>query len=159
MIDLVKPELLQSFFNLSFEFYTTDLVLDELHETQKDALQPFIDNDLLTIEEITDDQFIEIIIIRLEKPGLSEQDCSAFYQARALNATLVTSDNKLRKFAKTNKLEVHGHLWVFDQMVDENTLDSGLACDKLDELCTTINPKLNLPKKECELRKEWWQSQ
>ena len=30
LIDLVKLELLQSFFNLSFEFYTTDLVLGDL---------------------------------------------------------------------------------------------------------------------------------
>ena len=158
LIDLVKLNLLLSYFSLGFRFYTTDLVLNELHNVQKDALMPFIDSGQLIIEEITEVQFAEIIAIRMEKPGLSEQDYSAFYQACSLSATLITSDNTLRKFAKAKALDVHGHLWVFDQMVDTNTLDSSLACNKLDELCTTINPKLNLPKKECELRKEKWQS-
>ena len=158
LIDLVKLKLLNSFFSLGFRFYTTDLILNELHDNQKDVMS-FIKKGQLIVEEITEFQLVEINTIRLEKSRLSVQDCSAFYHARFLNATLITSDNTLRKFAKDKALDVHGHLWVFDQMVDAYTLDSGLACDKLDELCTTINLKLNLPKKEFELRKEKWQSE
>ncbi|MCG2460825.1 hypothetical protein K8352_08695 [Flavobacteriaceae bacterium F89] len=130
--------------------------MEELHDHQKKDLEPYIGNGQLQVQEISEVQLIEIIKIRMEKPGLSEQDCSAFYQAQYLNATLITSDNKLRKFAKTKKLDVHGHLWVFDQMVFAHTLSPNLATNKLDELCTEINPKLNLPKKECELRKKQW---
>lgn len=157
LIDLVKLQLLSHFFGLDFLFYTTDLVLAELHDEQKAELDPFIEDGKLQVQEISEDQFYEIMAIKLEKPGLSEQDCSAFYQAQFLEAILITSDNALRKFAETKALDVHGILWVFDQMVDARTLPPALATSKLDELCNSINPKLNLPKKECDLRKKRWQ--
>ena len=158
LIDLVKLKILNPFFGLDFQFCTTDLVLEELHDHQKAALEPYIDGGQLQVQEISEEQLIEIIKIRMERPSLSEQDCSAFYQAQYLEATLITSDNTLRKFAKVKKLDVHGHLWVFDQMVIAETLSPALASFKLDELCDSINPKLNLPKKECELRKKKWQT-
>jgi len=157
LIDLVKLQLLSHFFGLDFLFYTTDLVLAELHDDQKAEFDPYIDVGKLRVQEISEEQFNEIIAIKLEKPGLSEQDCSAFHQAQYLEAILITSDNALRKFAKTKNQDVHGLLWVFDQMVDAKTLPLALASFKLDELCSSINPKLNLPKKECDLRKKRWQ--
>lgn len=39
LIDLVKLQLLPNFFGLEFEFYTTDLVLDELYDEQQYELQ------------------------------------------------------------------------------------------------------------------------
>ena len=158
LIDLVKLEILSHFFGLNFQFCTTDLVLEELHDYQKSALQAYIDSGQLEVHEISEIQLVDIIEIRLQKPALSEQDCSAFYQAEKLNATLLTSDNTLRKFAKVKKLDVHGHLWVFDQMVTAETLAPKQAALKLDELCQSVNPKLNLPKKECDLRKKKWQN-
>ncbi len=158
LIDLVKLEILSQFFGLNFQFCTTDLVLEELHDCQKSAFQVYIDSGQLEVHEISEIQLVDIIEIRLQKPGLSEQDCSAFYQAEKLNATLLTSDNTLRKFAKVKKLDVHGHLWVFDQMVSAETLTPTQAVFKIDELCKTVNPKLNLPKKECDLRKKKWQN-
>ena len=158
LIDLVKLQILNQFFGLDFQFRTTDLVLEELHDHQKKELEPYIDSGQLQVQEISEEQLIEIIKIRMERPSLSEQDCSAFYQAQYLEATLITSDNTLRKFAKIKKLDVHGHLWVFDQMVISKTLSPAQASLKLDELCDNINPKLNLPKKECELRKKMWQA-
>lgn len=158
LIDLVKLQILSHFFGLYFQFCTTDLVLEELHDHQKVALKPYINSNQLQVQEISEEQLIEIIKIRMERPSLSEQDCSAFYQAQYLKATLITSDNTLRKFAEIKKLDVHGHLWVFDQMVISETIDPALASLKLDELCDSVNPKLNLPKKECELRKIKWQA-
>jgi len=131
--------------------------LFELHQTQQNELAPYIDKGNLEVIEITDEQFLEIVEITLEVSTLSEQDCSAFYQARELNAMLLTSDNKLRKFAKDNELEVHGHLWVFDRMVEAKTITGKRAAEKLDELNSTINPKLGLPTDECNKRKKQWQ--
>lgn len=159
LIDLVKLQMLPNFFALQFEFCTTDLVLYELHLHQQEQLTPYIDNGTLQVIEITDEQLIEITKITIQTPALSEQDCSAFYQAQQLGATLLTSDNKLRKYAQNNALEVHGHLWVFDCMIEAKTITAKRASDKLDELNTTINPKLNLPKEECTKRKKKWQSQ
>jgi len=98
---------------------------------------------------------VSIMTIRAQKPQLSDKDCSALHCAQKLNASLVTSDNTLRKFAKFKKIEVHGHLWVFDALLENNCITPQTAISKLIEL-NTINAKLNLPKKECEARVEKW---
>jgi predicted nucleic acid-binding protein len=146
LIDLVELKLLPHFFALEFEFLTTELVLAELFEEQYQSLLPYIDNGTLIVHEMTGDDLTEIYLIQASRPSLSEQDCSAFYQARKNTATLITSDNTLRAFAKAEQLEVHGHLWVFDRMVEANTITGSRACEKLSELCDIINPKLGLPK-------------
>lgn len=65
---------------------------------------------------------------------------------------LITSDNTLRAFVKEQQLEVYGHLWVFDRMMETETITGSRACEKLSELCEIINPKLGLPKAECAKR-------
>lgn len=156
LIDLVELKLLPHFFALELEFLTTELVLAELFEEQYQSLLPYIDNGQLIVHEMTGDDLTEIYLIQVSKPTLSEQDCSAFYQARKNTATLITSDNTLRAFAKEQQMEVHGHLWVFDRMVESDTITGTRACQKLSELCETINPKLGLPKAECAKRIKLW---
>lgn len=156
LIDLVDLGLLPHFFALEFEFLTTSLVLDELFDEQQEALLPFIDKEVLVVHEMDGDDLLAIVEIQRTKKKLSQQDCSAFYQAQKNEGTLLTSDNTLRKFAKEHSLDVHGHLWVFDCMVSAATISPERASEKLRELCEVINPKLNLPKKECDKRFQQW---
>lgn len=111
LIDLVELKLLPHFFTLEFEFLTTELVLAELLRSNTSPCSSTSANGQLIVYEMTGDDLTEICLIQASKPTLSEQDCSAFYQARHL-ATLITSNNTLRAFAKEQQLEVHGHLWV-----------------------------------------------
>ena len=156
LIDLVDLKLLPHFFQIECEFHTTELILEEFLEEQKEALLPYIETGKLIIDLIREEDLGEIYTIRMTKPALSEQDCSAFYQARKDNAALITSDNALRKFAKNEDIEVHGHLWVFDHLVDNNIIGGERAVEKLNELCEVINPKLGLPKNECQMRIRKW---
>lgn len=158
LIDLVELELLKQFFALDFEFLTTALILDELADEQQRVLYEFIEHELLLVKEFSSSQIIEINTIQKSKPSLSQQDCSAFYQAQTENGILVTSDNTLRKFALENALEVHGHLWVFDKMVEHGSISGSFAINKLEELCNTINQKLGLPEDECQKRINHWKT-
>ena len=81
LIDLVDLKILPYFFQLEFEFHTTAIILDELFEEQKEALAPYIETGSLIVDYISDEDLIEILLIRATKPNLSEQDCSAFHQA------------------------------------------------------------------------------
>ncbi|MGV8094670.1 MAG: hypothetical protein AB2L24_22685 [Mangrovibacterium sp.] len=99
---------------------------------------------------------IEILNLRFFKPNLSEQDCSALHQAQKEAAILITSDNLLRNFAKSKNVEVHGHLWVFDNLVGNRLLMGIRAIEKLNELCNVVNPKLGLPVDECQKRITKW---
>lgn len=156
LIDLVDLQILPNFFELSFEFHTTEMILDELFPEQKSALIPFIETGRLIVDEISEDDLLAILDFRIKKPSLSEQDCSAFFQAIKGNAALLTSDNKLRKFAQSNQMEVHGHLWIFDNLFKNGLLSGPRAIQKLNELCNQVNPKLGLPQAECQKRIRMW---
>ncbi len=156
LIDLVKLQLLPHFFSLQLKFYTTDLILDELHDWQVEKLQVYIDNGTLTVIQLTDSELMDITLLQAEKRQLSEQDCSAIVCARKVTGDLLTSDNNLRKFATKKLFTVYGHLWVFDKMVEASTITPQNAIDKLTELREVINPRLNLPKIECDNRLEMW---
>ncbi len=159
LIDLIKLQLVEAFFSIKWEFHSTNLIIeDELYDEQKEQLQLYIENGKLVIQELDMDDMISIMTIQAQKPQLSDKDCSALHYAQKLKASLVTSDNALRKFAKTQKVEVHGHLWVFDALLEHNCINTETAITKLTEL-NTINAKLNLPKKECEVRIEKWLNQ
>lgn len=158
LIDLVKLQLLPHFFGLNLDFHTSDIILDELHQGQAEQLQQFIDNGTLKVITFTDDELIEIAMLQAQKTQLSEQDCSAIVCAQKLSGDLLTSDNTLRKFAITKKLVVRGHLWIFDQLVNSKTISGATAIQKLSELSEVINPRLGLPKQECETRIKSWSS-
>ncbi len=156
LIDLIKLQLVEAFFNINWEFHSTNLIIEnELYDEQKMVLQPFIDNGKLIVQELDVDDMLTIMDIQAQKPQLSDKDCSALHCAQKLNASLVTSDNTLRKFAKVKKVDVHGHLWVFDALLDHGCITPATAIAKLNEL-NSINAKLSLPKKECEARIEMW---
>ena len=159
LIDLIKLQLVEAFFNINWEFHSTNLIIEnELYDEQKEQLQPYINNGKLIIQELDVEDMISIVNIQVQKPQLSDKDCSALHCAKKLNASLVTSDNTLRKFAKTKKVDVHGHLWVFDALLENNCITPQIAISKLNEL-NTINSKLNIHKKECEARIEMWLNQ
>lgn len=156
LIDLVELGLLDGFFALKYDFHTTSLVFEELEESQQLELKAFVSSNVLRVAEMTTEQLSDIHRIQQTKPSLSPQDCSAFYQAQLKRGILVTSDNKLRRIAKEQKLDVHGHLWVFDQMFEARTISAPQAIEKLKELNDVVNRKLGLPKTECNKRIRYW---
>jgi len=156
LIDLVKLQLLPHFFSLNLDFYTSSLILEELHQEQKDQLQEYIENGHLIVLDLSAEELIQIIALQKEKPQLSEQDCSAIVCAQKVNGELLTSDNNLRKFATTKSVIVRGHLWIFDLMISEQKITGATAILKLTELRKVINPRLGLPAHECEMRLNNW---
>jgi len=158
LIDLVELGLLNEFFALGFEFRTNDTILAELYEYQKIALKPAIDSEKLIVEVLDECELKEAASLAGSMSGLSLQDCTAFVQAARHNATLLTSDNKLRKYCLARKTETHGHLWIFDLLVEQRIITAITAIEKLDELIVQVNPKLGLPEKECRKYEVKWKS-
>lgn len=159
LIDLIKLQLIDAFFRIHWEFHTTNLIIEnELYDEQKEQLHPYIQSGKLIVQELDEEDMLGVMILRDQKPQLSDKDCSALHCAQKLKASLITSDNPLRKYAQEIKVDVHGHLWVFDALLAQNCINTETAISKLNEL-NTINPKLNLPKKECEGRIEKWKNQ
>lgn len=152
LIDLIKLKLVDSFFNINWKFHSTGFIIEELCNEQQQLQNPYIDNGKLIIDDFNLD---DIVAIRSQKSKLSYADCSALHCAQKLNALLITSDNVMKKYAKKLNVEVHGHLWVLDELVKHNCIDPLTAINKLKEL-NAINPKAGLPQKECDDRIKKW---
>ena len=112
-IDLLEIGLINEFFELPFEFYTTDFVVNEIkHTVQSQIIKEFITFKKLRVLHAAPDELHEIVQISGDHPKLSLSDCSVFYFGKKNSLTVLTNDKALRKISK--EIEVHGILWILD---------------------------------------------
>ena len=153
LIDLVKTGLFDYCLALQYEFKTTDIILDELHEGQIAQIQPHISSGKFTVISISATALVEIQLMSLEDARLSELDWSAVYYAQQNKALLLSGDKHLRAIAQSKQIAVHGIFWLIDQLVHHGVLSNAAACSFLKELIL-INKRL--PVAECEQRLKTW---
>ncbi|MCM1170345.1 MAG: hypothetical protein NC324_10470 [Bacteroides sp.] len=140
---MISIGLMDKMFLLPFKIHTVDFVVNELIlSDQKIAIQQCIDQKLISVRKFTANE-ITAIVSELSGIGgnLSLTDCSACYYAREESLILVTGDKQLRNYANKCKVEVHGILFLFEQMVKHKIIDCRLAVEKLKKL-KEINPRL-----------------
>jgi len=88
LIDLVKLQLVEPFFRIPWEFHSTSLILEnELYDHQKLVYLPFIENRKFIIHDLNVVDMQAVMKMQLQKPQLSDKDCSALYCSQKLNAT------------------------------------------------------------------------
>lgn len=156
-IDLHSVGLLEEMCRLPYEIHTVDLVVAEI----ADADQRRIFDELVARGEISVDGFIagEVIEIVEEHSSvsgnLSIPDCSVCYFARKHNVPMLTGDRRLRRYAEEQSIEVHGILFIFDELVRHDIISTSMAADRLEELFA-INARL--PKAEIRERINRWKS-
>lgn len=156
IIDLVKLHLVENLFGLNFEFHIPKTIFDnELGSGEQAELLPYIEVNRLQLFSITTDQMREVRTVIGKKPGLSVYDGQAYVTAKVLGATLLTSDKLLRTYANDNRVEVHGHLYILDELVAQMVITPIEASEKLNEL-QVLNTKLSLPLSEIRHRLERW---
>ncbi len=112
--------------------------------------------------KITDPELLGLVIVSVQEEWiaaaqtqregkLSLQDALCLYYAQAQNRVLLTTDAPLRKAALPLKVEVHGSLWVVQQLFERGLCDVSVLCHWL-EVWPSLNARL--PAKELsELKK------
>lgn len=150
-IDLYEIEGLLWFSTLGFEVHTTNLVLDELSDAQLAIVRPMVD----VVQELT---FLDLETLHTTDfpKGLSNADRSLIWYHDRLNKgsiILFSSDRLIRKWASKREIEVHGILWILDQMVDRGYLSKSNAHILLENLMQ-INTWL--PQTDCKDRLGLW---
>ena len=152
-IDLFDVGLLEGFFSLPWEVHTTEFVMLELtREGQHDSVSQYVESGLLHIpvfEETVMSEVLELYQQHVNQTNVSLTDCSVWYYAKHNNYTLLTGDRKLRNASLIDGVEVHGIIYVIDQLVEEGILAKRIAISKLRQLGKS-NPRL--PKDEIEKR-------
>lgn len=153
LIDLLKINLLDSFFRLEFDFQVTDMVFAEIREENVAELERCFELNLLTMQGFAFEDLLQIQLIEGNNPVLSIADCSCLYLAEKLTGTLLTGDGALRRIAEQQNIPVHGILWVLDELITRGLLAKTEAHDKLLQL-KELNPRL--PDHECQKRLKAW---
>jgi predicted nucleic acid-binding protein len=153
LIDLINLGLLENCLQLPFHFCTTEIIIEELYDWQKDKLQTCIEAGSFTVISVSENDMAEITSLVGKHPRLSTEDLSAYHYALNNKALLLTGDKLLRTLAVNTKLQTAGILFIFDQLVHHNVIPPQNAAELLKDLCLKNK---RLPKLECDQRIKNW---
>lgn len=156
-IDLHSVGLLEEMCRLPYEIHTVDLVVAEIADAdQRRIFDELVARGEISVDGFTADEVIEIVEEHSSVSGnLSIPDCSVCYFARKHNVPMLTGDRRLRRYAEEQSIEVHGILFIFDELVRHDIISTSMAADRLEELFA-INARL--PKAEIRDRINRWRS-
>jgi hypothetical protein len=149
LIDLERGRLLEEVFRLPFEFAVPDLLYArELNGDFGDQLMALG----LRVETLTPTELARATTVRRQNATLSTPDTFAFAIAEARRWTLLTGDRGLRELALAERIEMHGVLWLFDQLADGGHVEFDQLHSALSR--TFSHPRCRLPAQEVRRRLE-----
>ena len=117
LIDLRKVSLLEIFLRLPYEFLIPNTLFEEellkFTATQKNALV----RGGLKVVDLPGDRVLRVQQVVQTVPAISVHDGFAFALAESNpGSILLSGDGALRKLATVHQMEVHGVLWVIDEI-------------------------------------------
>lgn len=152
LIDLHHAGALDAWLATGIEAWTTALVFFEVEQ----SLEKQHASGALKVKQYSAEELIALDETRAELPAtLSLEDCSALLLAQMMEAALVTGDGDLRKVALAAGVEVHGILWILDELVAAAKTPPRHAAEMLARILET---RARLPAAECEARLARWRS-
>ncbi len=142
-IDMNSIGLLGLMCELEYEIHTVDFVAAEIiNPEQKEVFNQMVALGKIKVDSFTSKEVSEIVEEYSAVSGnLSIPDCSVCYYARKNNVPMLTGDRRLRRYAEQQSIEVHGILFLFDEMVANSVISSIDAATKLEELMA-LNSRL-----------------
>ncbi len=158
-IDLEAMGLLDLWFQLGHETLTSGYVVIELEDGGHQNALACINAGLVQVAVIEGAEWegFEKLRSECEPKGMSVEDVSVLFLARREDAMLLSGDRILRRDAEARSVEVHGTIWILEQMVDFGLLAPRLAADRLEALIqATGEQRRFLPVVECEARILKW---
>ena len=153
-IDLANAGLLASVFQLPFTYCSTDFVVDdELHKPLRSQLMTLG----LVVRALSDTEVVQLIELAATHRNSSLPDVSCYFVARADDHNLLTGDRQLRTQAAADGIEVHGVLWLLDELLVHLVITPPDAAAALQAM---LDRGARLPPDECARRfAEWRGSQ
>lgn len=150
-IDFGHAGLLDALFALPFTFVSTDFVVAELGEPAPAGLLARG----LVVETLDEADVAQLFGLMEQHSNSSLADVSCYLVAKAQGVPLLTGDGRLRKQAAADGVQVHGALWLLDQLVDHAIIAPAHAAAALQAM---LDAGARLPRAECERRFAAWQA-
>lgn len=147
LIDLRKTSLLDAFVRLPYELLIPNTLFEEellqFSATQKKALV----RGGLKVVDLPGESVLRARQVARDMPHLSIHDGFACALAESRpGCILLTGDGPLRTFARRQKIEVHGILWVIDELQAHAISTAGILLAALRVLAS--DPTVRLPPQE-----------
>lgn len=156
LIDLEIAGLLDLWFQLGHETITTDLVVGQLKTGGHKETLSHVSTGNIEVHKCSGDFLARAFELMTQiGSGPDIADCSVLLLAIELDAILLSGDKPLRRAAAANQVEVHGTLWIFDQLIEARLLSKLTAAAKLEYL---VEQDSYYPKEECQKRLTRWRS-
>lgn len=148
-IDFGHAGLLDDVFSLPFTFVSTDFVLAELSDPASAVLMARG----LVIETTEAANFERLYELMAAHGNSSLADISCYLIAKERGHPLLTGDGRLRKQAAKEGVQVHGALWLLDQLVAHDVIAPIHAAAALR---TMLDAGARLPHDQCLQRLTAW---
>ena len=150
LIDLDVGGIVPHAFRLDVVWRAVDLVVEEeLSAEGADSWR----RQGLHVDSLPGAQLRRVQPVQVAYPRLSVADIYCLLLAQHLGATLVTGDRDPRTAVEREGTDVHGTLWVLDQLVAGSILAGMEAAVSLDRM---LQGNRRLPRVECERRLRAW---
>jgi predicted nucleic acid-binding protein len=149
LIDFHACSLLERLFRLPLKLIAPDLVAFELEDPKNRYLMELG----LEVVELSPDQVRKLDDLTSTHRRLSISDLSALILAEEMRTVLLTNDGLLRKLAARRNIEIHGTLWLLDEMVKLKLITPQCASGALKIM---LQKGSRLPKRECQRRFNLW---
>jgi predicted nucleic acid-binding protein len=117
-------------FQLPYEIAVPDILFDlELRERHSHLLQAGLKVKSLTAESVKKTEFL---IQQYQRPSM--MDHSALALALQERCPLLTGDKDLRVAAKKEGVEVHGTIWIIEELLSQKIIQHPRAKDSFDAM-------------------------
>lgn len=142
LFDLYHIKVLPEFFALDVEICTTIFVYNEIvQQEQIQEFETFKRTQKLTVLDLLPEEEEQVLNFKLKRNLKSIPDKTMLWKAIQLKCPLLTCDDKLRREAIENDIEVHGSIWVVTELVKQNIINNLKAIELLGQL-KKINTRL-----------------
>lgn len=141
LIDLHFGRVLEALFLMPAVFVAPDVIVAELENPSGRSLMKAG----LRQESLPGEGVCAAVELMAEDSHVSVQDAFALALAERSGRVLLTGEKRLRELAQRRGVEVHGTLWVLEQMIAKGTLTRGRAADALE---TMLESGCRLPETE-----------
>ena len=150
LFDVIKIGALPEFFSLDYEICTTVFVMHEiLPFAQRELVETFIRAKKLTVYNFTEEEIEAVQNFDTERSLKRFTDKSVIWKSLQLNCPMLTGDQRMREVAEKMNIEVHGSIWIVDELVTKSLISSDKAVELFEQLLLTNS---RLPKDEIEKR-------
>jgi predicted nucleic acid-binding protein len=148
-IDLRNAGLLDAMFDLPLTLCCTDFVLSELQDFDHTHLRARG----LVVETLDEQATAALFPLMQAHNNSSLADVSCYQLAKQTGHPLLTGDGRLRKQAMADGLQVHGALWLLNQMVAHQIIEPKNAAQRLQSMLAS---GARLPAADCQKRLALW---